>query len=335
MNRSSITLAWQIVTPILLFHFASESAGEALPDHDNGPLTGIFGLPESTEGSEINIRGQHSWDTSLIVASHNIGEARGAEVLRLDGETTRLAFTYRYGLSDKLDISVEVPYLWHQSGDLDSLVDSWHGFLGLPDGGARATREQDLLEVFYSDSQATLIDMTNDTSGISDVRLHAGWRLSETEARSTALRFSIKLPTGDSDELLGSGGTDISLGLASDVVGLWGRAELSGFYRVNVTYLGEPDRLADRYNNLVGQISFGLGYNVHRNVGLRVQSRIRSAVYDSEIENLGTASVSLTFGAAFRMSDRHRLVLSVGEGLNTRAAPDVSFQITFRYADQE
>jgi len=315
----------------MLLHFASESFADVLPDHDNGVLTGFFGFPESTEGSEILLRGQRAWDTSLILASHNVDDIRGGEDLRLDGETTRFAFTYRYGLSDRLDIGVEVPYLWHQAGNLDSFVDRWHDVFGSLGGGARANREDDQLELFYADSQATLVDVSDDADGIGDIRLHAGWRLSESERRKSALRFSIKFPTGDSDDLLGSGGTDISLGYASDVVGLLGNAKLNGFYRVNLTYLGEPDRLADRHNNLVGQFSFGLGYHLHRIVDVRLQSRIRSAVYDSEIESLGGTSVSLTFGADFRVSDRYRLVFSVGEDVKVGSAPDVAFQIALRY----
>jgi hypothetical protein len=327
--------AWTIATPIILLHLACESGAQALPDHDNGLLTGIFGFPESTEGGQIIGRGQHSWDTSLIIANHNIDETRNGEDLRLDGETARLAFTYRYGFFDKLDISIEVPYLSHQSGNLDSIIDDWHDILVFAGGGARATREQDQLEFFYADSQATLVDVSNDASGISDIRLLAGWQLSTSEGRNTALRFGVKFPTGDSNELLGSGGTDISLGLASDVSGFWGSTKLSGFYRVNVTHLGEPDRLADRYKNLVGQISFGLGYRVHRNVDLRLQSRIRSAVYDSEIDNLGATSVSMTFGADFRVSNRYQIVLSAAEDVKVGSAPDVSFQIALRYTGQE
>ena len=126
---------------------------------------------------------------------------------------------------------------------------------------------------------------------------------------------------------MGSGGTDISLGLAGDVAGFWRSTKLSSFYRVNLTYLGEPDRLADRYKNLVGQLSLGLGYQVHPKVDLRIQSRIRSAVYDSEIDNLGAMSASLTFGANFRVSNGYRIVLSVSEDMKTGSAPDVSFQI--------
>lgn len=327
--------AWTLATPIILLHLAGESAAQALPDHDNGLLTGIFGFPESTEGGQLIGRGQHRWDTSLIIASHNIDETRNGEDFRLDGETNRLAFTYGYGFSDKLDISIEVPYLSHRAGSLDSIIDSFHDILIFTGGGARAKREQDQLEIFYADSQAALVDVTNNASGISDVRLLAGWQLSTSEDRNTALRFGIKLPTGDSDGLLGSGGTDISLGLASDVTGLWGKTKLSGFYRVNVTYLGEPDRLADRYKNLVGQLSLGLGYRMHRNVDLRLQGRIRSAVYDSEIDNLGATSAALIFGADFRVSNRYRIVLSVGEDVKVGSAPDVSFQIALRYTGQE
>lgn len=335
MIRYSILRAWTIATPIILLHFAAECAAQALPDHDNGLLTGIFGFPESTEGGQIIGRGQHSWDTSLIIASHNVDQTSDGEDLRLDGETTRLALNYRYGLSDKLDIGIEVPYLSHRSGSLDSMIDQWHDILPFVGGGARAKREQDQLEFFYADSEATFIDVTSDASGISDIRLLAGWRLSESEGRSTALRFSIKLPTGDGDALLGSGGTDASLGLASDISGFWGNTKLSSFYRVNLTYLGEPDRLADRYKNLVGQLSFGLGYRVHRNVDLKLQGRIRSAVYDSEIDNLGAMSAALIFGADFRISDRYRLVLSAGEDAKVGSVPDVSFQIALRYTGQE
>ena len=335
MSRSSIVRACTIIAPIILFHLAGESAAQALPDHDNGILTGVFGFPESTEGGHILGRGQHAWDTSLIIASHNVDETRGGEDFRLDGETTRLALTYRYGLSDKLDIGIEVPYLAHQPGSLDSTIDSWHNVLSFVGGGARARRDEDQLEIFYADSQVDLVDLSNDASGISDIRFLAGWRLSESERHSTALRFSIKLPTGDSDELLGSGGSDISFGLASDVTGFWGNPKLSGFYRVNATYLGEPDRLADRYKKLVGQLSFGLGYRVHQNVDLLLQSRIRSAVYDSDIHNLGGTTVSLTFGADFRVSDHYRIVVSMGEDAKVESVPDVSFQLALRYTGQE
>jgi len=324
---------WQLAQAIVLLLLAGQSVADVLPDPDYGPLTGIFGFPTSTEGGVIVGRGQHSWGTSLGAASHSIDETNDGENLRIDGETTGLVVTYRYGISDKLDIGIEVPYLWHQSGNLDSLIDSWHGFFGLPEG-SRPMRKQDQLEFIYTDSESTLIDMTNNSHGVGDARLLAGWQLSKSATHSTALQLGVKLATGDSDALLGSGGTDISLGFSRDGIGVLGNANLSSFYRVNVTYLGEPDQLANRYNDLVGQFAFGFGYRADQNVDLRLQSRIRSAVYDSEIDNLGAVSMSLNFGATFRLSQHYRLGLSVGEDVKSGSAPDVSFQIALNYVEQ-
>ena len=330
MNRFPITVTWQIVVLAMLLHPVRDAVAEALPDHDNGPLTGIFGFPESTESGIVTARGRHGWDASLIIASHSIEEIAGGEELRLDGETTRLALSYQYGIADKLDLSIELPYLWHRAGSLDSLIDRWHNLFGFPQG-ERAQQAHDVLEFFYSDSSASLVNVTQNAAGVGDVRVLLGWSLFEGEGWNTALRFGVKLPTGDSDTLLGSGGTDFSVGIASDVASLWGRPKLSAFYRANLSYLGQPDFLSDRYNDLVGQLSFGLGFKAGRNIDLSVQSRVRSAVYDSDIENLGKVSVLLVFGAICKLSDRYSLVLSAGEDVKPDSVPDISFQIALRY----
>lgn len=302
-----------------------------LSDYDNSPFAGIFGLPDSSEGGFVLARGVHDWSSSVIVSSHNIGDVRSGETLRLDGETTRLAINHQFGISDKLSVGIEVPFLWHESGSLDNLIEGWHDVFGFPDG-PRKGRATDLLEFFYSDSRGSFLRLNNNTNGIGDIRLLAGWRLASTEGRDTALRLSVKLPTGDSDTLLGSGGADVSIGIATDVTELWGNAKLSGMYRANLTFLSEPEFLSTRYNQYVGQFSFGLGYVAHPSVNLKVQSRIRSALYDSDTKNLGDVSVSTTFGADFRLSNRYQLVLSVGEDLKSGTGPDVSFQIALHYS---
>lgn len=331
MHRRSCTIVREVAIVFVLIHLAGPSAADALPDHDNGPLTGLFGLPESTENGTTISQSEFEWVTSLITASHNINDVSGVERLRADGETTRFALTLGYGLADNFDISIEVPYLWHQSGNLDSLIDEWHDVFGFP-GGSRRAREHDRLEFSYTDLPSTLVRLTDNTHGIGDIRLMAGWQLSETENHRTALRLGIKLPTGDSDDFLGSGGTDLSFGIAGDVNELWDSARISGFYRANITYLGEPDVLVDRYNDLVGQLSFGLSYGILSNMDLTVQSRLRSAVYDSEIESLGRTSMSLNFGARIRVGDRYQFMIAVGEDIIPGTVPDVSFQIAFGHA---
>ena len=55
--------AWQSITLSALLLFPIAVVADALPDHDNGPLTGLFGFPESTEGGRIVNRGEHVWST--------------------------------------------------------------------------------------------------------------------------------------------------------------------------------------------------------------------------------------------------------------------------------
>ena len=87
-----------------------------------------------------------------------------------------------------------------------------------------------------------------------------------------ALRFGIKLPTGNSDELLGSGGTDVSVGLAGDLQEPFSLEGLSAYYRASLVLIGEPDLLGDRYREWVGHVAFGLGQQFTENIELRLQA---------------------------------------------------------------
>lgn len=308
----------------------STVSAEVLHDHDNGPLTGIFGLPDSTEGAQLLAARSSAVGVLLLTSSHSIAERSADDILILDGETTRFELSYRYGVSARLELGVELPFLWQQSGSLDSVIDQWHDFFGFPDG-ARDDRPRDLLEFFYRDASGDRLNINRNSNGIGDLRLFGGLQLGKSAKYSTALRFGIKFPTGSSDELHGSGGTDLSLGVVGDVRSLWGNEKLSGFYRVHLVYLGEPRWLADRHEQLLGQISAGLGYQVAQNVSLNLQSTVRSSMYQVEVDSLHDPSVALTFGGSVRMTDRWRLLLAVGEDIKVGSAPDVSFQLALQF----
>ena len=310
--------------------FAHVAYGDVLHDHDNGPLTGYFGTPDSTEGSILLNPGASRWGTMVMTANHSIGDERTNESIILDGETTRLEMTYRRGVKPGLEVGIELPYVWHESGGLDPLVDKWHDWFGLS-GGFRDTRPQDELEFLYSDEVGTQIDFRQNSRGMGDVRLFAGWQFRSDTSHTMALRLGVKLPTGDSDKLVGSGGTDVSLGVAGDVTDLFGVAGLDAYYRANAIFVGEPDLLADRYNDFVGHLAFGLGYYLGDKVELRLQTAIRGALYDSDIETLGDSSTTLTFGGNIHLSPKYMLSIGVSEDIKVKSAPDVAFQLALHY----
>ena len=304
---------------------------DALVDRDNGPLTGLFGFPDSTEGSRLDDSGKSSWGINLVTSSHSSMDVHGGESILLDGETSRFALSFRRGVGERLELGIEIPYLFHETGNLDSLIDSWHDFFGLPDG-IRDERANDQLLFSYADGNDQFL-MSRNASGLGDVRLIAGWEIAARESTSTALRFGIKLPTGDSDHLLGSGSLDVSIGIAGDAAGLLGLANLDGFYRVNAIYLGRPDILSSRTNSVVGQVSAGLSYAVGRRTTIGLQTLVRSPVYDSRVKSLGDVAASLTAGVSVRLSPTYRVSLAVVEDMHVESLPDVTFALSLEKGD--
>ena len=323
---------WLLRTALTLLP-AWSSFATPLNDHDNGPLSGIFGLPDSTEGADLLPAGSQAWGVVALISSHSVDDARSDETLVLDGETTRIELGFRYGVTSRLELGVELPFIRHEPGGLDSVVDTWHDLFGFPDG-PRGSRPKDVLEFRYEDAQGDQLDVGRSTGGLGDIRMFAGWEIGKTERSRSALRLGVKLPTGDSGDLLGSGGADLSLGLAGDVRSLWGNEKLRGYYRLGAVYLGEPDLLADRYNELVGHAAFGLGYAATPDIELRIQGAGRSALYDSPIETLGDPSAAILVGGNIKLSARLTLSLAVGEDLIVKSVPDVSFQIALRYRSE-
>ena len=309
---------------------ARTAFGDVLHDRDNGPLTGIFGIPDSTDGGELLESGQRAWELSLTVASHSVDDVKPAETFYLDGETTRLEFRYRIGIADKLELGVELPYVQHQAGQLDSLIDSWHKWFGLPKGHRR-DREQDILDFRYADGTGMAINVDSKSQGIGDARLFGGWQLTASDRHQVALRFGAKFATGDSSKLHGSGGTDLSLGLAGDVNSLFGIRNLNGFYRLHAIHIGEPDLLADRYEEWASYLSAGIGFQISDRIELRMQGASRSALYQSETRNLGASATNVTVGGNIRLFDNYELSLGVSEDADAGTAPDVAFQIALRY----
>lgn len=173
--------------------------------------------------------------------------------------------------------------------------------------------------------------MNSESQGIGDARLFGGWQLTTTDHHHVALRFGTKFATGDSSKLHGSAGMDLSLGLAGDAMSLFGMQNLNGFYRLHAIHIGEPDLLADRYEEWAGYIAAGIGLQVSDRIELRLQEASRSAMYESKIPSLGGNATTLTVGGNIRILSNYELSLGVSEDVALGTAPDVAFQIALRY----
>lgn len=114
------------------------------------------------------------------------------------------------------------------------------------------------------------------------------------------MRFSVKLPTGDPDDLLGSGAADAALGVyAQDSSQLFGR-ELAYLGFAGVLALGHGDVLSTQQENAVPYGGLAATWHATGRFGITAQLQAQGTYIDSDLDELGGSSIQLTVGGVYR-----------------------------------
>jgi len=250
------------------------------------------------------------------------------ESISLDGETYRLALSVRRGLSDRLEVGIEVPLVLHRGGVLDDFIEGWHDALGLTNDERDKTPSNEL-DYSYRFQGQEAIAIRSGQQGLGDVRLFAATTLHRAEdgSRELSLHGSLKLPTGDSARLLGSGSTDLALSINAVERGLRSY-RITGYGRLGLLASGDSDILATRQRHLVAFGSLGLSWRAGGHVDLKAQLDGHGSFYQSELPQLGSNSIQLTVGGTIYFGRATALDLALGENLFTDTIPDLHLNIT-------
>jgi hypothetical protein len=143
-----------------------------------------------------------------------------------------------------------------------------------------------------------------------------------------ALRAAIKLPTGNSRYLQGSGSTDFAISLCGSMNGFteWGALGVFGSLGGMVATQGEV--LADQQNRLAGFGTLGLGWGPTEWISFKVQLDGHTPLYHgSALTELSTSSLMLTTGGALKLPQGYQLDIGVSEDVAVATAPDVAFHL--------
>lgn len=294
---------------------------------NQSPLVQIFGLP-AAGNAVLAPRGQGEFHVMLDHASNFVDEGTPTEQIVLDGETTRLTLGGRYGFTRNMEIGVEIPYVYHSGGFLDGFIINYHDLFGFPQGGRDQAPRNRLLYQYRRDGVDKL-KVDSSGGGLGDIALMAGLQLYNDAAqypRAVALRASVKLPTGDSSSLYGSGSTDVSLWItAADAFELpIGRGAVFGAAGLMVMSNGNvlPDQQVDH----VGFGSIGAGWKPLSWIAFKVQMDAHTPFYrDSDLKSLSANAAQLLIGGTLGLSERTSLDIAVSEDIVTKTAPDVAF----------
>jgi hypothetical protein len=300
-----------------------------LPMTNQSPLVQIHGLPAL--GSPRLLRpDQLEVSVGSEAANYFYANTTPVESLLLDGETHRTALTVRYGTRGA-EWGVEVPYLSHSGGSMDSFIENWHETFGMRNGGRHEVPRHQLGYI-YQRNGIELLRLTRTARGVGDMRVYGARPLLRDEGDvDVALRTSLKLPTGESSELLGSGAYDLALWLSAGCSQTACPGTVRWTAGGGVLWLGQGDVLPQLQRKLVSFGGIGMGWRALETVVLKTDLRLHSRFYDgSELEPLHATTVQLLLGALWNITARTTLEVGLSEDLKVYSAPDVSLMINLR-----
>lgn len=297
---------------------------------NRNPLVHSYGLPSERTP---HLLPPSTWTTVLTqdVSSIYSSSSSGTEQLLLDGEQYRWTLTGKYALSDRFELGLELPVIHQSGGFLDSMIIDWHNLWGLPQGG-RDSAQNNRLTYRYSKDGSQRLNVTDTSTGIGDISLLAGYQLfdqhQDRDHDAVAIRAQLKLPTGDSDSLHGTGSTDLAFFLtgATNRNTEWGTLGVYG--SAGGMLSNDGDLLSKQRENLIGFCSAGIGWSPAAWIAFKTQLDINTPYYrDSSLDELSTTALMLTIGGTLQLSDNYLLDIGLSEDLTVATAPDVTFHL--------
>ena len=305
--------------------FAEGLALQPLQISNQAPLAALCGLPTAGQ-PRLLAAGEYEVAFRWDLANNNSFGAIAAEQVQFDGETHRLVVRLERGLANGWQVGIEIPLIAHRRGALDSFIEDWHDFFGLPQGG-RDQAASDQLSYRYQNGGSSL-ELLQEKTGLGDVGLFLSHQLRIDSDSALAVHASLELPTGDEDELLGSGSLDASLRLSGDQ--FWnGDGQRTGLFWSGGLLLSDGNGiLSEQRRQIAGIASLGLAWSMWQNVALQLQLDGHSALFDdSKLRQVGDAALQLTTGGAVALTKTTRLELAVAEDIAVDTAPDVTFHL--------
>lgn len=297
---------------------------------NRSPLLQIFGLPAESSASLLAAGHWHGSLTQDIASVYSAG-SNATEQILLDGELYRWTLAMRYGMSDHLELGLELPFVLQGGGFLDGFIVDWHSFWGMPQGG-RDSAPKNRLNYRYTKNGIRQLTMSHASGGIGDISLLAGYKLFEQKTESDhdalAIRTQLKLPTGDSSSLMGSGSVDLALFLTGSMnrATEWGMLGIFGSAGGLVSSNG--DILKNQRENLAAFGSAGIGWAPADWINFKLQCNINTPLYSSSsLPELGKVATLLTMGGTLKFADNYLLDIGLGEDIAVATAPDVTFHL--------
>ena len=312
---------------LALFFLSSSNSFAAHPTpfltRNESPFSLIYGLPLASSAKLLE-NNQSRWISSFNISNTINSETNNNENLFIDIETWHINFLYDNNFKENWMLRVQLPYISHSGGFLDSAIDLYHQTLGLPEN-IRPNFPQDQINIDLTLNNLNLINIDNNQSALGDISFQLAWQAYQTNQSALSYWLSLKLPTGDEAKLTGSGGTDVAIWATmshrlSDTRWLYGQGGL--------LYMSDSDVLKSIHKNWAAFGNAGIKFQPWNDIELKAQLDIHSALFNSELEFLNNV-IQITFGGSYTINNKHKLDFAIVEDIQAEASPDVNFNISW------
>lgn len=301
---------------------------------DEGPLrvrnlspgTQIYGLPRALGGDVLSSGVEISFATE--VANNFVSDAERQTLAFFDGETVVLTYGFRRAWGERFEVGFEVPYLIHHGGFLDAVIDDFHDVFDF-DGNGRELTGRGHIDYFIADDGEVFADFQKRRRDWGDVRLAGGYQVVRDNARSLALRTSLKLPTGKVDDLTGSEAADLALWADYTERAILGGLGLDVTAMLGVVLLGDGDLAPEKQESQAVFAHFGLSYELSERWALKGQLDAHSELVDSHVDQVGGAALMGTIGARWRVTPKLWTDIAIIEDVYSDSTSDVVLQLVF------
>ena len=292
------------------------------------PLYQHLGIPVLRSAQTLN-SGSWTLTSALNIASHSVRERDNGRSFELDGETTRVDIELGVGLSDKVTLNLNVPYLGHSGGHLDSVIDGWHAFFGLPDG-ARDNQPRDVLRFALGDP--AIDDLQENATGLGDLELGLTAQVMSSQTRFLAVSLQHKFSSGDEDRFLGSGVASTAITINATARNC-GSETLSCHAQLGLVYLDGSPFVQDT-RDFVPYTSLGIAWRFASSLALLGQVDYHGVTYRQKPLAANGAPLWGTLALRWRPSRDWVVDAGFAEDLAVGASPDINFRLGLTYRPQ-
>jgi hypothetical protein len=256
--------------------------------------------------------------------------AKGSEAILLDGEATQLSYNLRYGVAPRWEVGMFVPLLAQGGGILDPVIQDWHRFWGLPNGGRQYAPSNRYLYEYVRDGQ-TVLDVRHSSTSLGDIQLTTGYEVTD----HLAARAMFKLPTGSASNLSGNGAAGGALWLDGGLPLNHSFRWLTLYASIGYSFNGTGQILSQQQKKTLpfGSAGFRIAFTDRWDV--RLQMYVNAPAYkDSELTPLAHVAVPLTVTTSYKFTPKTTISIGFQEKAIFLASPDFGVHLGVAFASR-